>query len=277
MTAPSPPPASGAPSAIAGVYKGVQTAIIGTGATRRRVSQEGYFFAEQTSPEEVSIQPLNVSYIPSGPLTLIALEDFLGRFTPEPDVFKYKTLPAIAAMKKTLAKAERLRSQGQNYTAEFEFKNALKLDDSNVRANYGLGLTYLDRGDTEQADTVLRRLVTLEEAYTRENKHLFNEFGIKLRKNGMYDQALAYYGRALKLSQRDEHLLYNIARLLHEKKEYAQALRFCDQALALDPDLTPAQKLAAVLRKLTANLPPDPDDLMTLDDDPIEDDDAPPA
>lgn len=255
-----------APGGIAGVYKGTRTIIIGAGATKRKSTAEALFFAEQTGEDEVTFQPLNNAYLPVPPAETLPLEAFLARFTPEPEVFKQKTLPAIGALRKTLARAERLRGQGETYTAEFEYQNALKMDDTNIRANYGLGLTYLDRGDTGKAEKVLKRLVRLEAAYTKENKHLFNEFGIKLRKSGMLDQALAYYGRALSLSATDEHLLYNIARVLYDKGDLPKAQEFAGRALALNPDLKVAAQLLAVILKQAATPNAPLEDVSALDE-----------
>jgi len=80
---------------------------------------------------------------------------------------------------------------------------------------------------------VFRKLSRVEGVTDPEYKHLFNEFGIKLRKNGMYPQALGHYGKALRLSPDDEHLLYNLARALFEKGKLRAALRFLDKALTI--------------------------------------------
>ncbi|AGW14390.1 tetratricopeptide repeat protein [Megalodesulfovibrio gigas] len=255
-----------APGGIAGVYKGTRAIVIGTGTTKRKSAVAMLFYAEQTSEQEVAIQPLNSSFLPLAPAEMLPLDEFLAKFTPEPEIFEKKTLPAIKALRKTLARAERLRGQGETYSAEYEFNNALNMDDTNARANFGLGLTYLDRGDTDQAEKVLKRLMRLEEAYTKENKYLFNEFGIKLRKSGMLDQALAYYGRALTLAATDEHLFYNIARVLYEKRDYARALEFAGRALRLNPQLKVAAQLVAVIRKQATAPGVSPEDVSHLDE-----------
>ncbi|GAB7078566.1 tetratricopeptide repeat protein [Megalodesulfovibrio paquesii] len=247
---------------IAGVYKGTRTIVIGAGATRRKSTTEAFVYAEQTSEAVVAVQPLNNAFLPVSPVEEVPLDEFLARYTPEPEIFRSKTLPAISAMRKTLAKAERLRGQGETYSAEYEFQNALKLDDTNIRANYGLGLTYLDRGEHDKAETVLRKLVHLETAFANENKHLFNEFGIKLRKSGMLEQALAYYGRAMTLAPKDENLLYNIARVLYDKKDFAKALQFAGKALALNSELEAAAHLVKVIRKETGDASLDPSETI---------------
>ena len=83
----------------------------------------------------------------------------------------------------------------------------------NVRANFGIGLTYLERGESDKAENIFARLIKLDGAYEEEHKHLFNEFGISLRKNKMFSQSLEYYLRALDLTKKDENLYINIARV----------------------------------------------------------------
>ncbi|NMC49482.1 MAG: tetratricopeptide repeat protein, partial [Desulfovibrio sp.] len=77
--------------------------------------------------------------------------------------------------------------------------------------------------------------------------HLFNEFGINLRKNKMLDQALDYYRRAENLSEADENLHYNIARAFFEKKDLQMCFEYLKKALDLNPELVAAKKFIAYL------------------------------
>ncbi len=241
---------------LKGVFSATRNVYIGEGATRRKTAQTTLVYAEQSDQPEagsgepsILVTPLNPAYLPTGEATPWGLEEFLARHAPEPEIYETKMLPAVRELAKINARGERLRQQGQSYSAEVEFKNALAMDDANARANLGLGLTYLDRGETSLAETQLKKLVKISETFSQDNKHLFNEFGIKLRKNAMYDQALAYYGRALQLASKDDHLYYNIARTLHDKGDYQKALGFIRKALQLDPHSEAAANLAAVLER----------------------------
>ncbi len=234
---------------LQGVFSRPEKKWIGSGATKRKVMQTVYYFAQETQDGVVELRPLNARFLPQGdPLTL-PLEEFAANYTPEPEVYAKQTLPALRAVTKNLAKGERLRSQGQPFGAEVAFKTALDMDTDNVRGNFGLGLTYLDQGKTEEATQVLKKLVRLEEAFHPDNKHMFNEFGIKLRKSGMYEQALSYYASAYKLAKDDEHLCYNIARTLYEKGDYAYGKKYIHKALALRADFPEALSLLQVLEK----------------------------
>ena len=157
--------------------------------------------------------------------------------------------PSIRKLNQTIAKAERHRVNGDSYSAEFEFNNALRVDEENIRANFGLGLTYLDRGETDKADNIFQRLVSMEATFEAEHKHLFNDFGISLRKNEMYDQATQYYSKALELSPLDENLHYNMARACFAKADLEKTVDHLATALKLNKDLEIAQKFLLYLKK----------------------------
>jgi len=234
---------------IKGVFSTQTLMKIGTGTTQRKTIQKSYWFAEELDDGTISIQPLNVNYVPSGPKKQISKDEFLDKFSPEPEFYVQTVYPKMRELTKTIARAERHRQKGETYSAEFEFKNALKIDEENIRANFGLGLTYLDRGEKEKAKDVFERLVKLDAAFEEEHKHLFNEFGIKLRKQGMYDEAVQYYGRALELTKDDEHLHYNIARAYFGLNRIDKVIEHLQEALKLNPEFEEAKKFMEYLDK----------------------------
>ncbi|MDD3313784.1 tetratricopeptide repeat protein, partial [Pseudodesulfovibrio sp.] len=183
------------------------------------------------------VQPLNCNYVPSGPKQVVEREEFLSKFNPEPEFYMSTVYPAMKELNDTIVRGEELRKRGAAYSAEFEFKRATAVDEENVRANFGLGLTYLDRGDQAKANDIFERLVGLDAAFEEEHKHLFNDFGINMRKNKMYDQALEYYLKAEQLVRNDEHLLHNIARCYWEKGNVKGCKEYLRRSLQINPEL----------------------------------------
>ncbi|GFK93836.1 Beta-barrel assembly-enhancing protease [Fundidesulfovibrio magnetotacticus] len=243
--------------AVQGVFAAETTTTVGFGATKRRVQQVVYLYAEEKEPGVVTCTPLSQNYTPAGAPRNVTREELLAKFKPEPHIYLQKYLPAMARVERMVDDADRCREQGQLFTSEFEYKNALRLDENHIRASFGLGLTYLERGDTQNAHVVFRKLSRLEGAFDPEYKHLFNEFGIQLRKNSMHAQALGHYAKALRLSPRDEHLLLNMARALLEKGRPRPALRLVERALALRADHAAALRFKEYLdRKLGASPAP---------------------
>jgi tetratricopeptide (TPR) repeat protein len=234
---------------IKGIFSTQTVAKVGTGTTQRKTIQKTYWDAEELDTGEISVQPLNRNYVPSGPKRSIPRDDFLTKFNPEPEFYVSTVYPAIKEMDSAIVRGERHRERGAAYSAEFEYKQAMAIDEENVRANFGLGLTYLDRGDQAKANDIFERLVGLEAAFDTEHKHLFNDFGINMRKNKMYDQALQYYLRAEQLVQNDEHLFHNIARCYFEKGNVEGCKKYLLKSLELNPNLEASLKFWAFLKE----------------------------
>ncbi|GHV50992.1 hypothetical protein FACS1894168_2810 [Deltaproteobacteria bacterium] len=250
---------------IEGVFSSQEIRKVGTGTTTRKTIQKSYWYAIEQDNGEIELQPLNINCIPSGAKKRASIDNFLTAFSPEPEFYVSNVLPRVKEVNKTIARAERLRANKEFYSAEMEFHNALRVDEENIRANFGLGITYLERGEKNKAEDILGRLVKLDGTFEAEHKHLFNEFGINLRKNGMYDQSINYYKRALELSAHDENLYYNMARAQLEKKDVNACLDYLLKGLELNPlqetllkflawllqkNLVPADKKTAVAAML---------------------------
>ena len=234
---------------IHGVFSCEREVTVEGGGEARTRTATFYVFASEDEGG-LNVQGLNRHYIPAGQKTPMSREEFLAEFLPEPELWLNKVGPQMAELEATVNRAEDMRRGGELYSAEFEFRQALTLDEEHVRATFGLGLTYLAQRDEQKAGKVFERLVGMDAAFETQHKHLFNEFGIALRKSGLHDQALAYYGRADTLSQtKDDHLLYNIARTLYEKGEAEEAATRLRQALALNPDFPECRQFLAWLTK----------------------------
>ncbi len=181
---------------IRGIFSSRQLLVIGTGTTKKRTKQTTYWFAEEQDNGVFKVQPINDNFVPSGPKLAVEMEKFLSDYNPEPELYADKVLPNMRNLERTIVLGESHRRKNESYSAENEFRKAISIDELSVRANFGLGLTYLDRGEISRADDVFRRLVCINASYEKEHKHLFNEFGIHLRKRGMHEQALEYYQKS---------------------------------------------------------------------------------
>ncbi|MFH1913395.1 MAG: hypothetical protein ABIK45_03865 [Pseudomonadota bacterium] len=233
---------------IKGVFSTQSVSRVGTGTTQRRTIQKTYWSSEELEDGSIVVQPLNRNYVPSGPRRTLTRDEFLTKFNPEPEFYLSNVYPAIKEMDEAVVRGEKHRERGAAYSAEFEFKRATAIDEENVRANFGLGLTYLDRGDQVKANDIFERIVGLEAAFESEHKHLFNDFGINMRKNKMYEQALQYYLRAEDLVEDDEHLFHNIARCFYEKGDVEGCRKYLRKSLEVNPDLKESRMFWAFLK-----------------------------
>jgi tetratricopeptide (TPR) repeat protein len=241
------PPNSTASERIKGVFSLTKESFVGTGATRKKVSQAVHFFAEENGQSEITVRALNPQFVPSGAAKCVTREELLANFLPDPMIYLHKVIPAMRRVEESVERAERHRNQGELFTAEFDYKEALSLDEEHVRATFGLGLTYLERGENDNAALVFHRIVELDHAFDAKHKHLYNEFGIRLRKNRMYPQALKYYFRIFAKIKNDDHLLYNISRTLFEMHRHRPARHFLVKAMEINPELKEAAALGLVI------------------------------
>lgn len=262
----------GKPVEVRGVFSTQEIRKVGTGTTTRKTVQKTFWFIEQKN-DKLECQPLNPNYVPSGPKKTITMDELIAKFSPEPEFYMNSVYPKMKELNQTIDSADKNRANGNNFSAEYEYGRALKVDEENIRANFGIGLTYLERGDSAKAKDIFERLVKLDGAFQPEHKHLFNDFGINLRKSKMLTQALDYYTRAQQLSPNDENLYMNIARVQLEMKKTDDCLANLLKALSLDPqheaslkflnwlikkNMVPANKKLDVDAALTAakNAPP---------------------
>jgi len=233
---------------VKGLFSSQSVEKVGTGTTVRKAISKTYWFAEERGDGTIEVQPLSTSHVPSGPKSGLTKDEFLAKFSPEPEFYQKVVYPKLREVESTVQRAEEQRRKGAFYSAEFEYANALQIDIENVRANFGLGLTYMSRGDTVKAKDILGRIVKLDAAFAEEHKHLFNEFGISLRKTGMHEQAVEYYGRALEMSAEDENLHYNIARAYYEQNERDKCAEHLARALEINPAHAEAKKFLEFLK-----------------------------
>ncbi len=234
---------------IKGLFSTQTISKVGTGVTQRKTVQKMYWFATEKEDGKIEIQALNFNNVPAGEKKVISRDEFLDGYAPEPEMYTKTVYPKMRELTKTIALADRHRQNGETYSAEHEYAKALNIDEENIRANFGLGLTYLERGDKQKGTDILERLVKLEATFDKEHKHLFNEFGISLRKNELLDESIDYYQRAEKLEKKDENLYYNMARVYFDKKEMQKVGECLKKALQINKDMEAAQKFLAYMKK----------------------------
>lgn len=241
--------------------------VIGFGGTKRRVKQNVFAYVKEEDDGKLSVQPLNAKLVPMGDRTFISREELLSSYLPEPALYLNTVLPNIIRMEEAVARGDAARAKGELYTAEHDYKTALEYNEEHVRAVFGLGLVYLERGDDENAINIFHKLVKIDAAFNEEHKHLFNEFGIKLRKRKLYPQAMKFYARAHQLSRNDEHLLFNLGRTLFEKGKPTIAIRFLRKSLEINPLFEESRNFLKHLEGKESSVP---DSDLEIDDSPLD-------
>lgn len=221
------------------VFSSVREIKVGTGTTAKKQLTKLLWYIKQRDVDEFGVRKINPQFVPVGEEEIIDQETLLADYTPEVELHNTRVAPAMADLRKTIAKGDKHREKGEPLSAEMEYTKALEVDETNVRAIFGLGLVYLDRQDKEKSRSVFEQLVDMQAAFNPQHKHLFNEFGIKLRKCGLFDEAVLYYSRAVDMAgenslDEDENLYYNLARAFYEKNDWEHVVEFAARALRLD-------------------------------------------
>jgi serine/threonine-protein kinase len=116
--------------------------------------------------------------------------------------------------------------------ARRDFDEALRLDPASTEANLYRIYMLLSRGEKESARHGIADL--LASAGNDWNVHMVA--GMALRADGMYDEALAQFSRALKLNPANAPILYNHrARVYHYENQIELAGDELEKGLALEP------------------------------------------
>jgi tetratricopeptide (TPR) repeat protein len=230
------------------IYLKRETIRLGFGSTSRDTVIENYFQVEEAAEESVfSLRLLNISDQPFGEPTLIPREELEQEYVPCPDYFKNKKDPKAQLAEKYVELGETHYENRQFFSAEREFNNALALNENDLKANLGKGKSLYARGEKKEAKEIFDQLSQMDDLYEKENKHIFNEFGIELRKRNLHDEAVSNYVKAIAIDPEDPVLYYNLGRVYYEKKDREESIEQLTRALALKEDFQEAREFLDTL------------------------------
>jgi len=234
-----------------------EEAWIGDAATKQKAERCIYYYAEKGEECGLFIQPLNANFIPAGEKKAVEEGDFLKKYRPEPLIYYNRVKPSVEQLEQKLCKADKLLKEEKLGKAAAAYKDALAIDSENIKAIFGLGITYLSANNIEEATAIFEKIIGIELAFTPQYKHLFNEFGIKMRKCKLFEPALEYYTKAIECSgQEDENLFFNLARIYYEMNNYPEAVLCLQRALGIKPSFTVAERMLHHVEKLMQNQTP---------------------
>ncbi len=246
---------------IEGVFLYEKESKVGTGNTEKKVKSSMYCLASEVENGQIEIRYLGANDQPIGEPEYVPKDRFVHDFVFQPYYFERKKAETErkhqdeAKLNKHIAKAEQHAKKKELYSAEFEFKNALKLDEENLRANFGIGNVYLEMGEKEKAKDIFVKISNIDAIFDEKNKHFFNECGIQLRKQKLFDEATDYYQKAIHLSPNDENLFFNLARAAFEKGDAAKAREAIYKALAISPEFVEGKRFLNYMEQKQAEAP----------------------
>ena len=90
--------------------------FIGFGATKRKVRQNVYVFAEEQADGSFLVRNLNRHFIPSGKARELTKEALLADFLPEPDLYLNKVVPMMRQVRETVDRADGSPAVGEGHS-----------------------------------------------------------------------------------------------------------------------------------------------------------------
>jgi tetratricopeptide (TPR) repeat protein len=237
---------------VLGVFSHQRPISVGSGTTRTTHQKMTYWFVRQTGEDNFDTQPLNIYHVPSGMREFIKGEKFFSEYTPEPNYYQVNTVPALKSLYEKITKGQEHLAEGDLDAAEKEFLKALMIDDLNIEANYGLGEVYTEKNDFDKLSRILKVLMGQGDTFSQEHKERLNTFGVRLRRNGHLDQAMTFLEKAHEVNPEDDHILFNLARVYFDKKDFATCQEKLNLALEANPEFAEARKFLKYCEKIAS-------------------------
>jgi tetratricopeptide (TPR) repeat protein len=222
------------------IYCKEEKITVGFGCTQKVVVIKNYYQMIDKDEDHIECQLLNSFDEPMG-FNVVIEREKLKEYTYCPDYFENKKTGKEIMMEHHIEKGDKHFAEKEYYSAEHEYDRALALDDDNLRANLGKGNTLFARGERKKGEKVFAKLSNIEALYDQENKHIFNEFGIELRRKGMLNEAITNYGKAINIDPDDWVLYYNLAKAYYEKGDLIEATNQLKTALTINPGFREAK------------------------------------
>ena len=137
-----------------------------------------------------------------------------------------------------------LFQQGKSEEAVVALEQALAVDPAHAKAHNNMALASIDLGELELAEAHYRESLAIEP-----QPAIHNDLGFVLDRQGMTDEAVEQYRKALELDPESASAHYNLATALARQGEYAAAERHIRTAHELDPSAKTFTGLGFVLWK----------------------------
>ncbi|WP_207261787.1 tetratricopeptide repeat protein [Desulfovibrio sp. Huiquan2017] len=202
---------------------------MGMGASSRIRETQVFRFVEQTGVDDFAGRLLSDRHLPVGEVQLITLDELVEDYAPELAYFEAQAVPAL--------RARGIPEDGPASVIDAHVFNGL----------FGLGLVYLERGKPARASALFSDLARISTDFEGKDQFLFNDFGIALRKCGLFDEAIAFFLRALEFVPDDENLFYNLARAHYENGDWTSSLDYLIQSHKFNPSLPAANDLLELM------------------------------
>ncbi len=238
------------------IYSQTKKIKVGAGGTAKVTEITNYYQEVEKDENKVLLRLLDIDDQPVGSPMAVPREEFLREYVYRPEYVQKKKAVKTQKVEGHVRAGDYHFQKNEFFSAEFEYGKALALDQNHLRANLGKGKALFAAGDKEEAKKVFTRLSKLDALYEKENKHIFNEVGIELRKKGLFAEAIMNYRKAISIDTEDEVLYYNLARAFFEQGDHREAIDLLKTALRIKADFKEALVLLDSIQPVSAQSSP---------------------
>jgi len=210
------------------LFSSTRSMKLGSGMRTRRHRSTVYWFVRQVWQDAYAVRSVDGDLMPTGRETVISAEKLIANYTPEVGLFEEKMVPS--------AGRTRYRLDDATFPGHTEVGPRIAVTLGNVRALFCLAFDYLRRGN-EKGRRLIEDLLRIKTDFEGKDQHLFNAFGIALRKAGRPDMAAVCYRRAILFTTDDDHLYYNLARANYEAGKWWDCMEALGWSFECNSDL----------------------------------------
>lgn len=213
--------------------------------SRHTEKGKSLFFVWEKAEGGHIIQQVDRAFQPKGEPRHTSAEELAQNFQPQPELL------AVPMGRHDLNVMHPLPGQGKNIFSPVETitepgnaplqpgaaDNERPPDkvETALRENFRKALLRLKRPRERQAAILaLEQLASVSENITAAHKHMFRDFGVKLRQSNMPDLALLFGKRVLEMAPNDDHAHFNLARILCVLGSYNEAVKHIRAAMRID-------------------------------------------
>ncbi|MGE9986234.1 tetratricopeptide repeat protein [Desulfovibrio sp. SGI.169] len=216
-----------------------------------------FFFVWELAEGDYAVQRLDSAFQPREKARRVSAARFAAYFRAESAILAMpmtmldvRALAGFSAAPAPAAPASRIPKVDDILLRRLENARRAKQTEVTLRENFRKALLRLKRPRERQAAiAALEQMATATENISPVHKHMFRDFGAKLRKTAMPDLALLFGRRALDLAPEDDHAHFNLARILCALGAYDEAAEHIRTAMRLDAREAIYPRMLAHIRK----------------------------
>ncbi|WP_300787686.1 tetratricopeptide repeat protein [uncultured Desulfovibrio sp.] len=195
------------------------------------------YFVWEVETGSFVVQRLNNAFQPVAEPERMTADVFNQRFTAEPAILAMpvRSLDMSRVVGRFVPPPQNEPADIFGQASAAEQQRRAQLVESGMRETFRKALARLKRPKERQtAFSALEQLASVREGIQPQHKHMFRDFGARLRQLSYPSAALAFSRRVLDLAPDDDHAHFNMARVLHALGEDEAAIKHLQRAMLLD-------------------------------------------